>query len=114
MAALLIVMLCHRVTDELPGPHRKPDSGMESVCSSPTHFAELMAKRKAVFIDNHLSSEGAMFQRVERDKASSTRDRSNAGTLGVTEGRSLFAPLKKADFNCLLPTEAFPFGACRN
>lgn len=72
---------------------------MEKACSSPTRFAETMARRKAVFRDSHRRSAREMGSKGEDDSALSTRERSHAGILGDREGRSLNAPLRNIATN---------------
>lgn len=85
---------------------------MDSACSSPTRLAELTAMKNAFFMD--LSSACTRGSKSGEDKASSTRDRSNAGILGFTGGRSLLATLWKEDISLWPPTVEFPIGVCRN
>ncbi|KAL7392714.1 hypothetical protein ABVT39_000565 [Epinephelus coioides] len=99
-------MFGQRVTPKPSGPQRRQDSLTERACSSPTRFA--------VFIDSHLRSAWAKGSMGEEDKASSTRERSHAVTLGATGGRSLSAPLRKEDTNRWHPTVAFSIKTCRD
>lgn len=65
-------------------------------------------------MERHLSTAWARGSKGGEDKASSTRDRSPVGILGLTGGRSLFAPLRNEDINRWPPTVTFPIGVCRD
>lgn len=60
-----------------------------------TPFAEVMARRNALSIDNHLSSAYSKGSKGGTHTASNTRGRSHRGAFGAQEGCNLRATLKK-------------------
>ena len=79
----------------------------------PTRFAEVMASRKATFMDSHFNPTWFKGSNGGYNMASSTRGRSHAGALRVLGGRSLRAPLRKRDTNLWHPTVAPWTISCR-
>ncbi|MGH0125686.1 UNVERIFIED_CONTAM: hypothetical protein FKN15_071734 [Acipenser sinensis] len=67
----------------------------DSACSSLTHFAEVIAKMKAVFIDRYFNSMECTDSNGAFTRASSTISRLNSGRRTLLEGRNHRAPLRK-------------------
>ena len=97
-------MFGHMVTPEPSEFHLRHELFTDKARSSLTRFAEVMARRKAVLTESHLSSACNKGSTGGEHRASSTKGRSHVGALGMFGGRSLSAPLKKRDTSLWLPT----------
>ncbi|KAK5881948.1 hypothetical protein CesoFtcFv8_020584 [Champsocephalus esox] len=86
---------------------------MERTCNSPTRFPEAMASRNAAFMGSHLSPTWARGSKGGDDRASGSRGKSQAGSLGVQGGRCRKAPLIKRDTDLWHPAMAPSTRTCR-
>ena len=82
-------MFGHSVTPEPSAFHLRHDSLTDRACSSLTRFADVIARRKEVLHDTHLSSARARGSKGGLHRASSTKLRSHAGALGALGGFNL-------------------------
>lgn len=97
-------MFGHKVTPDPSEFHLRHNSLTDRAWSSPTRFADVMARRKAALHDSHLSSARARGSKGGPHRASNTILRSHVGTLGALGGCNLQAPLRNWDTRLWLPT----------
>ena len=84
----------HRVTPLPSGCHCRQSVPTDKACNSPTRFVDVMARRKAVFIESQLSSVVCKGSNGAAQSARSTRRRSHWGTCLRCGGLSRRAPLR--------------------
>lgn len=85
----------HGVTPEPSGFYLRHESLTDKAHISLTPFAEVMARKNALSIDNHLSSAYSKGSKGGMHTASNTRGRSHRGAFGAQEGCNLRVTLKK-------------------